>query len=113
MGLLVVDSGTLIALAKLGLRGLPGQVFGQVLGPEAVFNECLAQSQCADAAAIRQAVASGVLCRIPADVPSEEVRATKLDPGETAAIASALARDAEILIDERQGRRSAQALGLR
>lgn len=112
MNLLIADSGPLIALAKLQLLDLPRRLFRQVLVPATVFQECLTQAHLPDAITIRDAVATGQLVQVPDAAASPRLLSFRLDAGETAALAVAEALRAEVLIDERLGRRTAQALGL-
>jgi predicted nucleic acid-binding protein len=110
--LLVADSWPLIALAKLQRLDLAGRLFRQVLVPEAVLRECLSQAHLPDAMSIRDALTSGELNEVQDAVPSDRLRQYGLDAGETAALAVAEALRAEVLVDERLGRRAARMLGL-
>lgn len=116
INLLIADSGPLIALATLQLLDLPQRLFRQVLVPETVFQECLTQAHLPDAITILDAVATGQLVPVPVQVPdaaaSPRLLRFRLDAGETAALAVAEGLRADVLIDERLGRRAAQALGL-
>jgi predicted nucleic acid-binding protein len=87
-------------------------LFREVLVPETVFQECLAQAHLPDALLIRDTVAAGGMIRVADEAPSERLQRFCLDRGETAALAVAESRGAEVLMDERLGRRTAQALGL-
>ena len=110
--LLVADSGPLIALAKLQHLDLPQLLFQNTWVPESVVSECLTQAYLPDAIQIRDALASGRLIQVPDESPSLVLQSFYLDPGETAALAVAEKHGAEVLIDERLGRRAAQSLGL-
>lgn len=112
MNCVVADAGPLIALAKLELLDLPGRIFGQVLVPQTVLDECREQVYSRDAVLIGEAVKNG-LFEIRADVPwPEALREPRLDAGELAALAMALQTHAGLLIDEARGRREAAKLGV-
>lgn len=107
--IVVADSGPLIALARLGLLELLPKLFGDVLVPQTVVDECLASTKHPDGPPIREAVANGWLSPVadPALLPS-----WNLDAGETCAIAVALAQVAGVVMDDQAGRRVATQLGL-
>jgi len=105
----VADSSPLIALARLGLLGLLPKLFGNVLVPQTVLDECLASARHPDGPPIREAVTNGWLSSVddPVSLP-----AWNLDAGETCAIAVALERGAGVVMDDQAGRRVAGQLGL-
>lgn len=112
-GLLIADSGPLIAITRLDL--LPGLcgLFSEVWIPGVVLAEVTRDMQRPDAKALSAAVSQGLLKQV--DPSTEEVNTVLrfgLDPGETEAIALAASRQAMLLIDERKGRLAAQSLGL-
>ena len=102
MPLVITDASVLIGLARAGhLRLLP-DLFGEVVAPTAVADEFGERLAWLRVVSVEEPEALG------------ELRALKLDPGETEAIALALAHpDATLLIDERRGRRYAAFRGLR
>ena len=104
----VSDAGPLISLGRLDLIGVLGALYAEVLVPEAVIKECLARPGNVDTLRIRQALDAGRLT--PCSTPSTALAG--LGPGESAAIVHALTLNAAVLLDERAGRRHAQALGL-
>ena len=100
----VADSGPLIALARLELLSLLGQLFDEVQVPHAVFAECVARPDLADARHIQAAADAGAfqLCDAqPVDAPG-------LDAGESHAIGRALEIGAALLADDRAARRYAR-----
>ena len=64
---LVIDAGPALALARIGKLQLPEQLFAEALLPHPVYAECLARPDRADAKAVSNAVAQGIL--LAADVP--------------------------------------------
>lgn len=112
--LLVADSGPLIALARVALLYLPACLYGQVLVPAAVWEELQRRPSEAELAGLRAAFASAWLTLIP--VAGNAALSPLPDPalgaGERAAIAMAQTRGADVLIDERRGRRAATGIGL-
>lgn len=104
----VSDAGPLIALGRLDLLHLLGELFAQVQVPQAVISECMARPLNLDATRIQAAIASGLL--LPCSATPLEL--PDLDPGECEAIARALEIGADLLIDERAARARASALGI-
>lgn len=104
----VADTSPLIYLSRVGALGLLHVLFGEVVVPRAVWTEVVEQ----------RTVAPGLDALKSADwlrVVDRELPALELglDPGETAAILLAEVLNAELLlIDERLGRRVAEARGL-
>lgn len=105
----VSDAGPLIALGRLDLIDVLGELFAQVQVPQEVIRECLARPGNADALRIRQALDQGRL--IACQGPSQTLAG--LDPGESAVIVHAGVIGAAVLMDERAGRQRALAMGLR
>lgn len=112
-GLLVADSGPLIALARLELLREARSCFHDFLVPEIVYSEITRKQGLADAQILKTAASSGIFS-VVSKMPStlETVEAYGLDPGETMAIALALHELSVVLIDERKGRIVARSLGL-
>ncbi len=111
--MIVADTGALIAVALIGLLPFARRLLGDVLVPQAVIQECVADTTKPAASIIREALDLGWL--VPAEVQSTELAeelSNLLDEGEAQAIALALALTAPVLIDERLGRRVAQRHGL-
>jgi predicted nucleic acid-binding protein len=104
----VCDAGPLIALARLGRLTLLGALFGRILVPEAVLDECTAKPDLEDAVRIRRACDAGLLTVCVA----EAVGAVHLGRGERSAIGKALEVNAVLLADDLAARRQAAALGL-
>jgi hypothetical protein len=111
--LLVPDSGPLIALARADLLHLPALLFSQVLVPGAVWNEVLRQPSAGERTRLQAALAAGHLRVAPETRdPQQSFQDVRLGRGERAAIGLALAQQAQVLIDERRGRRAALEAGL-
>lgn len=113
MNCVVADAGPLIALAKLELLDIPSRIFGQILVPQTVLEECREQVYSRDAMLIGEAVNNGLI-EVRADVSWPlELGEPRLDAGELAALAMALQFHAGLLIDEARGRREAVKLGIK
>lgn len=111
--LLVADSGPLIALARLGLLALPRQLFAEVLVTATVWDEVTGAPERSEHADLLVARQQGWLAVVedPSVVPAV-FNDPRLDDGERSALALSLARDCDVLIDERRGRLVAEAAGL-
>lgn len=107
----VADAGPLIAFGRIGRLDLLPQVLGEVLVPESVTTECLADPNKPGARAIRVGFKERLLVKTPDPTPTMPPFPV-LDAGESAAIRLALRLSASVLIDERAGRRIAGNLGL-
>lgn len=110
----IADSGPLVALAKLDHLNLLAQLFGMVLIPEAVYQECLAKSGL-DSQRIQQAVDNQQLKLIIgiADSADNLKLSRSLGDGEQAAIRLALQQKTSLLIlDDQLARKQAAKLGL-
>lgn len=110
----IADAGPLLALAKLDLLNLLEQLFGVVLIPEAVYNECLAKSGL-DSQRIQQAVENQQLKIIleAVDKADRLKLSRSFGDGEQAAIRLALQQEASLLIlDDQLARKQAAKLGL-
>lgn len=106
---IVCNTGPLIALERLGLLHLPGELYGPVLIPRAVESEFFAGTPVGNAFAELQSVG---LIQIPSSpIPSDPLLATLLDAGEAAVIQYARALNINrVLIDERKGRKFARVI---
>ena len=108
----ICDAGPLIALACADGLELLRALFGTVLLPPAVRDECLA-GRGADMERIRQALGEGWLRIASLRKPAAE-RSPSLGKGETEAIRLALETDdALLVVDDRLARRYALACGIR
>lgn len=111
--LLVPDSGPLIALARVALLDLPAALYSEVLVPAVVWNEVLRRPPEQERARLQAALAAGSLkIELEPQPPSPPLQDARLGAGERAAIALARLRGAQVLIDERRGRRAAADAGL-
>jgi predicted nucleic acid-binding protein len=111
--IVVADTTPLIALSRLGLLDVLRQLYGTVVLPTEVWHELVAYKP--DAPGV-EALRAASWLQVDASADASPLLAglrEELDRGEAAAIALALVRRADVLlIDERDGRRSAEARGL-
>ncbi len=111
--IVVADAGPLIHLSAIGHLELVRAVSDEVLVPQAVFDEvAVVGAGLPGSAEVR--AASWITVASPADLNVlATLLASGLHRGESAAIALALERKADrLLIDERQGRATAEAMGV-
>jgi uncharacterized protein len=111
MQMIVADASPLIMLARSGLIDVLRVLAGQVIVPEAVWNECVSGGSRPGAAAIRSARQAGHI-HVRADVALNDPLPA-LGQGEVSAIALAKELGCPLLMDERLGRRVASLHGVR
>ncbi len=112
MGVVVSDTGPLIALAKVDQLRLLDALFDKVLIPPAVYRELLAKSG-AEADCLDRALQDFLEPASMSSIPSEvQIATLNLDRGEREAIALAYTHKALLIVDERLGRVAARKLGL-
>lgn len=114
----VVNSGPLIALAKLSLLHLLPRLYAPVLLPSAVYDEVVTRGLALvqpDAYAVQLAVIRGELKVVTVDVRMvDDVEGLPLGLGEKQAIHVALTEAVDyVLLDDLVAREEAQRLGLR
>lgn len=106
-GVIVTNTGPLIALATVRQLGLLGRLYGSVLVPEAVFQEVTVFGQHRPGAA-ELATATWAV-RTPLITPPDPFLARSLGSGEAEAIALAVQHQAcWLLVDDRRARRVAE-----
>lgn len=112
-GPVVANAGPLIVLAAVGQLDLVGQLYGQVLVPETVFEEVTSAGAGRPGATELPAAAWAVRTKV--DPPPDPLLAQDLGRGEAEAIALAVRRGARlVLLDDRRARQiAAVAYGLR
>ena len=112
-GPVVSDAGPLIILAAVGQIDLVGHLYGQVLVPEAVFEEITGAG--AGRPGVDELVVASWAVRTKVDPPPDPLLAQDLGRGETEAITLAVRRGARLLLlDDRKARQIAEvAYGLR
>ena len=98
--LIVSDSGPLIALSQLGCLELLPRLFSDIAIPPSVERELLSVG-----------IPDWLTVRKPSAIPPE-IGALELGAGETEALALAIESNAELLIDEKEGRRASIRFGL-
>lgn len=111
--IVVSDTTPLLYLARVGRLDLLGDLYGEVVAPQTVWDELVEASP--DAPGV-DAVRAVTWLRVVPDVlaPAGAVRVlSEIDEGEAAAIAIALERRAALLLmDDAAGRRAAGELGV-
>ena len=114
MPAVVVDSSVLIALAAGEQFHLLREFYSTIHIPPQVWNETTATSKTFGVREVRQARAEGwLVVQSPHDLGKILALPYNLQPGETEALALALELPgALLLVDDAQGRRAAQALGI-
>jgi predicted nucleic acid-binding protein len=110
--IIISDNSALSALSEIGLLDLLPAVFGEVVIPEAVRKEC--EHERAPQVLRKWIALQPGWVRIVADPAELLVETANLGPGEAAAISLAWEhrRDCRLILDEKRGRRVAEALGL-
>ncbi|MBA3593642.1 MAG: DUF3368 domain-containing protein [Pseudomonadota bacterium] len=113
MQLLVTDAGPLIALSVADVLAITLQSF-EVLVPQAVLNECLADPYAPGAVPVAEALRQQMFTVVPDEsiTPLDAAFAAGLGSGEAAVLAYAMQHQQVALIDERRARRIAQRLGV-
>ena len=111
--IVVADAGPLIHLAAIGQSDLVRRLSAEVLVPQAVFHEVVVTGAgLPGAAEVESATWITVVTATRADLV-KALMSSGLHRGESEAITVAVERGADcVLIDERQGRLSAEAMGL-
>ncbi|KAA3651094.1 MAG: DUF3368 domain-containing protein [Rhodocyclaceae bacterium] len=110
--MVVADSGPLIAFARLSALGVLHEMFGKVLVPRVVADECTFQLHRPGAQAIAAAIEATVLTRMEVGGVARFAETHLLDASEAAALLLAQAQACPALVDERRGRRVAARLGV-
>jgi len=111
--MIVSDSSPLISLARIGKLNILHRLYGELLIPQAVWNEVAVRG--VGQAGVEE-IKSAAWIKTAAVSNDELVRALQrdLDAGEAEAIALALEKKADLLLmDERLGRDAAQYFGIR
>lgn len=109
--MIVVDASPLIMLARSELIDVLRVVAGDVIVPEAVWNECIGGGSRPGATAIMSARQAGHI-EVRADAVLNDPLPA-LGQGEVSAIALAMELGCPVLMDERLGRRVASLHGVR
>ena len=107
----VSDSGPLLSFARAGWLEILRQVLGEIVIPEAVFQEIAIHGKGKPGAT---EVAAGTWIK-RAGIRDRAILnrlSMKLNVGEMEALALAIEMDAALLIDEYEGRKEAQRLGI-
>ncbi|MEW5935445.1 MAG: DUF3368 domain-containing protein [Bacillota bacterium] len=109
---MVSDSSPLINLARIGMLWLLRELFGEILVPDAVWEEVVVDGA-GQPGAGEVGAAAWIRKRSVANRPLVSVLRRDLGPGEAEAIALALEAGARLLLmDERAGREAARHLGV-
>lgn len=110
--IIISDNSALSALAEIGLLDLLPALFGEIVIPEAVRRECEHEGA---PQVLRDWIArEPAWVRIVADPTDFLLETGSLGPGEAAAISLAWKHRgrSRLILDEKRGRRVAEALGL-
>jgi len=109
----VADTGPLIIFGRSCGIEIISAVAKEILVPPTVLSECIADTGKPGAVAIRAAVETGLLTRLPSiDLSGITKGLSVLDPGEMEAIAAAKIHQCPVLMDEIIGRTVARRIGL-
>ncbi len=111
----VSNTSPILNLAIVDRLSLLHQQFGEILIPNAVFDELKISEERPGSQAIREAVSLGwIQRREVSNEPITKLLNQTLDRGESEAIALAIELKADwTLLDEREGRKVAKSLGLK
>jgi predicted nucleic acid-binding protein len=110
---LVVDSGALIALARVDLISLPARYFNVISVTAAVLDEVMRGASEAEAVAFRTANDSGALTLVDdPDAQTVSEMGAGIGMGERTSIALARSISAALLIDDRRAKTIAQQVGV-
>ena len=110
--IVVSNTSPLIALARVGRLDLLHAVHGDIIIPDAVFNE-ITVAGAGEPGAHDVAAATWIKHQPALNAPLVNALCLELDAGEAEAIALAMECRADlILLDERMGRHAAQRMGL-
>ena len=113
--IVVTNSEPLMALAKLGLLDLLGQLYGKVYMPGAVYDEAVLRGEeggFSDSLQVKLAVQRKQLIVKEVKHPRADVAELPLNEGEKAALSLALENNANlVLLDDMLARSEAQTLG--
>lgn len=112
--IIVADTSPLIAFARIDRMVLLSKLFGTIIIPQAVADECLADLSRPGAQDIRKVIDKNLITIHPGvDIQKYATLSDILDNGEICAIALALQLGSGLLIDEKLGRNAAKELGLK
>lgn len=109
---IISNSGPLIALAAIGRLGLLRALFGQIVIPQAVYEEVVIRGQ-GESGSAEVKAATWIEVRQTKDHLAVDLLREVLDAGESEAIALAQEQSARyVLLDDALARRKARFLGL-
>ena len=111
---IVADSSPLIAFGSINQLSIVFELFGKIIIPQAVANECLVEITRPGAAAIAKAIETNkIQVHAPIDCQNHTEMRMILDEGEADAIALAHSLNLPLVIDEKLGREIAQEMGIK
>lgn len=110
--IIVADASPLIAFARINQISLLDKLFGTIIVPQTVADECLIESFRPGAAGIQQAINNKIIQIHPNPLSIEELNELTdiLDTGETFAIQLATNLKLPLMIDDKLGRMVATKL---
>jgi predicted nucleic acid-binding protein len=111
---IIADAGPLIAFARLSKLSLLNLLLGNIIIPEAVAKECLADLSRPGAKIISKAIEKGKI-EVHSIQQKPEILSLleNLGEGESAAISLAIETHYPLLIDEKLGRSTAKRFGIK
>lgn len=111
--IIIADASPLIAFGSIDKLNVLFNLFGKVIIPEIVADECLVDKTRPGAIAIAKAIQDKkILIQSTATLPRDNILSI-LDDGEAAAIALAHSLNLPLIIDEKLGRGVATKLGIK
>lgn len=111
---IIADSSPLIAFGSIDQLSIVFEVFGKVIIPQTVANECLVEMMRPGAAAISKAIEANKIQIHPSvELQNREEIRMILDEGEADAIVLAHSLNLPLIIDEKLGRDIAKEMGIK
>lgn len=113
-GAIIADASPLIAFGSIDQLSIVFKVFGKIIIPKTVANECLVEMMRPGAASIAKAIEANKIQVHPSiEFQNRDEIQMILDEGETDAIALAHSLNLPLVIDEKLGRNIAKGMGIK
>lgn len=113
-GAIIADASPLIAFGSIDQLSIVFKVFGKIIIPKTVANECLVEMTRPGAASIAKAIEANKIQVHPSiEFQNRDEIQMILDEGETDAIALAYSLNLPLVIDEKLGRNIAKEMGIK
>jgi predicted nucleic acid-binding protein len=111
---IITDSSPLIAFGSIDQLSIVFKVFGKVIVPQTVANECLVEMMRPGACAISKAIESNkIQVHPPVEFQNRDEMRMILDEGEIDTIALAHSLNFPLIINEKLGRDAAKDMGIK